>query len=268
MFAALPLGQTTTISSADIPTIAISSVAFLIYRLIMLYGPLDSVGKALEVKKRSKFINRTFDMIHYIVSSVVGVIAMSHRQYGHCFGYAIHCRDLFFQNPEGFVVTVFEKLYFYIFFSYYAVDLFFIHTSTEKAGIMILHHVLTLSEVVCCVILRSPVVGLSIMLLHDISDVPLYFGKFLIYLGANTAAQFSLAIFAGSITYFRILNYPIIVYYVYAVGWNTEIHQSLMRFQTVCLGVLYGLHIMWQCKIVAVIYHALVGGKVKDVRSD
>jgi hypothetical protein len=233
----------------------------------MVYGILGTLGRILKVKKQQKFVHRTFDMIHYTVSALIGVVAVANRPHGHCFAYARNCQDLFVQNPDGFIVSVFEKIYFFVFLSYYAVDFLFLWTASEKV-VMFTHHVVTLSEVICCVILQSPVVGLSIMLLHDVTDVPLYFGKFMVYLGQNSIAEIGLAIFAISVTYFRIVNFPIIVYLVYVVGWYTDLHQTLMRFQTGCLCVLYVLHIMWECKIVGIVYRTVLGGKVKDSRSE
>jgi hypothetical protein len=261
------LGQLTTISLADAPMLVLACVAALIYRLAMVYWILYSLANVLKVKKPQKFVHRTFDMIHYTVSALIGVIAIANRPHGHCFAYARNCQDLFVQNQDGFIVSVFEKIYFFVFFSYYAVDCLFLWTASEKL-VMYIHHVVTLSEVICCVVLQSPVVGLSIMLLHDVTDVPLYVSKFMVYLGLNSIAQVGLATFAISVTYFRIFNYPIIVYLVYVVGWYTDLHQTLMRFQTCCLCILYGLHIIWECKIIGVVYHAVVGGKVKDSRSE
>jgi hypothetical protein len=261
------LFQLTTISAADIPSIAIMSGACLVYRLAMVYGVLSSLSRALKIKRHEKFIHRTFDTIHYAIATLVGIFALGNRSYGHCFVYARHCHDYFLQNPDGFVLTVLEKLYFYIFFCYYVVDFFFIWTGSEPY-VYLVHHIVTLSEVACCVVLQSPVVGLSIMLLHDITDIPLYLAKFCVYIGVNSLAQVFLAIFVISTTYFRIFNYPAIVYLVYQVGWVTEIHQTLYRFQTVGLCVLYGMHLMWEAKIVKVAYRTIVGGTVADSRSD
>jgi hypothetical protein len=261
------LNAMTTISSADIPTFAVFSTGFLIYRIAMVFGLLKTMARVLHVKNTHKFVHRTFDLIHYCVASITGILALRSRPYGHCFAYAHNCLDLFYQNPDGFVVTIFEKLYFMLFSCYYAVDFMFICTSSEPF-VLALHHVLTLSEVACCVILQAPAVGLSIMLLHDVSDVPLYVGKFLIYLGLNTVAQGFLGIFVLGMTYFRIYNYPIIVYRVYQMGWNTDLHQTLMRFQTVCLVLLYGMHWMWEVKIFGVVSRAIRGGEVRDTRSD
>jgi hypothetical protein len=42
------------------------------------------------------------------------------------------------------------------FFAYYAVDVLFLRTASD--ALMIIHHIMTFSEVVCCVVLQSPVV--------------------------------------------------------------------------------------------------------------
>jgi hypothetical protein len=170
------------------------------------------------------------------------------------------------QNPDGFEVSILEKVYFMIFFAYYTVDLLFVWTSSEPA-LLLCHHIVTLSEVGACVVLQSPVVGLSVMLLHDITDVPLYIGKVLMYLRVQVLPQIMLATFAVSVTWFRIVNFPIVVWNVFVVGRGTEIHPKLYHFETMCLVVLFGMHIFWEVKILRAVKNALKSNEVTDQRS-
>ena len=260
------LNKMTTISKADIPLFAGCCVVYLAYRLFMVNYILKALGQALKVKRLHKFTHRTFDMIHYVVSSVIGVMALSRRPYGKCFVWAKDCRDMLWQNPEGFELTLFEKLYYMLVFIYYTVDIGFMNTSSEPLMILI-HHIVTISEIACCVVLQSPVVGLSIMLLHDITDLPLYLGKFFVYIGSKLK-DVTLAMFAISCTWFRIVNYPIIVYHVYFVGKGTKIYPWLYWTEYALLIVLYGLHLIWQAKIIENLVQVLRGGAIHDNRSD
>jgi hypothetical protein len=260
--------QMTSVSISDIPLFLAVCAGYYCYRHIITNGPLTSMGRALRVKRLHKFVHRSFDALHYLVCATIGVLALAPREYGHCFAYAKNCRGLMYQNPEGFILTVAEKSYFLLFFAYYAVDLAFLGTASDRL-MMVIHHIVTLSEVGACVVLQSPVVALSIMLLHDITDVPLYVAKFFVYVRIPALATFFLALFAASVTYFRIVNYPIIVYIVAAVGWGTKIHPVLYAFETSCLGLLYVLHLIWERKILQHVAIAVSGREqVRDRRSD
>lgn len=229
---------------------------------------LKKLGEKLKVRRMDKFVNRTFDMIHYVVGTIIGVIAITRRPYGKCFAWAKDCKDHFWQIPEGFVLTYFEKIYYFLFLAYYTVDIGFVFTTSEPI-MMIIHHIVTISEVINCVVLQSPVVGLSIMILHDITDTPLYLGKFFVYLGSKLK-DFTLVLFAISCTWFRIFNYPIIVYHVYQVGKdkNKTIHYNIYMVEWLLLCVLYCLHLIWEGKIIANIIDIVKGGDVHDSRSD
>ena len=185
--------------------------------------------------------------------------------YGHCYYYAGDCKDFMWQNPNGFELTVFEKIYYMAFFVYYSVDIFFVYT-TREPYIMILHHLVTLSEIVHCVYLQSPVVGLSIMLLHDITDTPL--GKVLLYCGSKHLKDYFLIIFGISCTYFRIINYPMIVFNVFKVGYGTSIHPTVYYIEECFLVVLYMMHLYWEYKIYTNVVEVIRGKPIHDNRSD
>ena len=261
------LQQMTTVSMADVPLLAYSFVGYMIYRLFMVKYVLKKIGKVLKVKDETKFVHRCFDMIHYTSNTILGTMALIHRPYGHCFYYAGDCKDFMWQNPNGFELTVFEKIYFFVFFIYYLVDFFFVYT-TREPYLMIIHHLVTLSEIISCVYLQSPVVGLSIMLLHDITDTPLYVGKILLYCGSKYLKDIFLVIFAISCTYFRIFNFPIIIYNVFQVGKGTSIHPTCYYIEEAFLVVLYLLHVNWEYKIFTNVVEIFQGKPIHDNRSD
>lgn len=261
------LHQMTTVSTSDVPLFVGGFCVYMIYRLVMVNYVLKRIGRLLGVKCEMKFVHRTFDMIHYIVNTTLGIFALIQRPYGHCFYYAGDCKDFMWQNPSGFELTVFEKIYYIIFFTYYMVDIFFVYT-TREPYLMILHHCVTLSEILNCVYLQSPVVGLSIMLLHDITDTPLYIGKVLLYCGSKKVKDYFLVIFGISCTYFRILNYPLIIYNVFRVGYGTKIHPTVYYIEECFLVVLYMMHVFWEYKIYTNVVEVLHGKPIHDNRSD
>jgi hypothetical protein len=262
-----PLSEVTSVSLSDVPFFLTVCAAYYCYRLILVKGPLASLGRALKVKRLHKFVHRTFDALHYLIGAIVGLFAIVPRDYGHCFAYAKDCQDFLWQNPEGFLLTVAEKVYFILFFAYYAVDVAFLWTASDRL-MMIIHHIVTLTEIAACVVLRSPVVGLSIMLLHDVTDVPLYLAKFFIYVRLHGVATMFLALFALSCTYFRIVNYPMIVYHVGVVGKGTTIYPMLYKVEWMCLMVLYALHLIWEGKIISHVVMTARGTQIRDKRSD
>jgi hypothetical protein len=261
------LDQMTKVSTEDIPSFLGLCGVYLAYRIAMVRGPLKSLARILKAKREMKFIHRTFDMIHYVVATIVGLLALARRPYGHCFAWAKDCQPLMVQNPDGFELSLFEKVYFLLFFAYYIVDIFFVYTSSEPI-LLLFHHIITISEVGACVLLQSPVVALSIMLLHDLTDTPLYIGKFFIYIDVQIVPTVLLGFFALAVTHFRIINYPIIVWHVWAVGLGTNIWPKLYYFESSCLVGLYLMHIFWEYKIIQAIFLALGKKEVQDQRSD
>lgn len=133
---------------------------------------------------------------------------------------------------------------------------------------VVMHHIITLSEITVCIILRSPVVALSIMLLHDVTDVPLYLGKFCVYVKAQSLSALFLGIFALSVTYFRIVNFPVVIWIVAQVGFGTTVHPHLYVFATISLCGLYVMHLIWEYKILEHVAIALKGEEIRDKRSD
>jgi hypothetical protein len=263
----IALDEITSISSKDIPVFLAVCAGYYCYRIALVNGPLAALGRALKVKRLHKFVHRTFDAIHYVIGAAVGLLALSRRPYGHCFAYAKNCHDYMRQDADGFLLTVAEKIYHTLFFVYYTVDLAFLGTNSDRL-MMTLHHIVTLTEITIVIILQSPVVALSIMLLHDVTDVPLYLAKFCIYIKAQVASTVFLGLFATSVTYFRIVNFPMIIWVVAAVGWGTSLHPFLYTVATVSLVVLYAMHVIWEYKILQHVAIALRGEEIKDKRSD
>ncbi|KAH0784946.1 longevity assurance protein [Histomonas meleagridis] len=261
------LDRMTYLSIKDLPTLVIGSAVYLIYRLIMCNFVLNKIGKSLGVKNNFKFTHRSFDMIHYVSSALLGFAALSRRPYFHCIFWAADCVEAFSQKVGGYPMSVLEKIYFMMFACYYIADFFFIHTASEKY-MMIVHHIVTLFMIFSCVYLDCPITGILIMLLHDIVDVPLYVGKILLYLGFKTPKDISLVIFAISCTFFRIINFPNMIKNAIKAAFVAQTHAVLYHITAYVLLILYGLHIIWEIKIFGNVVEVLKGSSIHDNRSD
>ena len=58
------------------------------YRLVLTYGLIAHVAKVGNIKSektRFKFTHRTFDLIHYTISTILGLFALYSQSYSHCF---------------------------------------------------------------------------------------------------------------------------------------------------------------------------------------
>lgn len=104
---------------SDIPLFLAVCAGYYCYRIALVHGPLTALGRALKVKRLQKFIHRTFDALHFLISATIGIVAMIHRPYGHCFAFAKNCEGYMHQEPGGFSLTVAEKVYHMVFYVYY-----------------------------------------------------------------------------------------------------------------------------------------------------
>jgi hypothetical protein len=266
----LELTRLTTLGVEDLWAFTLLATAYGLYRMIVSRTVLKAIAAVLKVKCQDKFIHRAFDSVHYAASALLGTWALMSRPYAKCVIWAYECQDFLAPEPESFVCTRLEKIYYMIFLAYYVVGLFFLGTESDKWAMMF-HHFVTISMIMFAVELRVPVIGLVVMLLHDLVDVPLYLGKILSYLGMEFGKNVSLLSFAALCTWLRMVNYPIVVYLVWANVPRVQFRLTLYKITASILIVLIGLHIYWEIKIV----RAFIGmfGKegmdsVRDNRSD
>jgi hypothetical protein len=201
------------------------------------------------------------------LSGLIGLCALSQQPYGFCVYWAKDCGGYLSQVPDGFVCSVLEKLYYLVFTSYYIVDFFYTYTVSEP-NVYRAHHAVSVLMILACVALKSPVVGPSIMLLHDAVDIPLYCGKILLYLGFGLPKDLCLVTFGILCTWFRIVNFPIIIYHCIQQAKRGAEHQGLYNATCGLLCAMYGMHLMWEAKIIRNVIGVLNGGQVHDDRSD
>ena len=267
------LRQLTTIDKNDIGLFAGVCVLIYIYRYIVTYHIFQKLSKSklLHVKNQYKFIHRGYDLLHYTMSTLLGIFALYNRPYGYCFygAYTSECGEDFKQAAVC-DMTVAEKIYYMLFTAYYVVDLFYTKTQSDPK-MHVFHHFITLSLIFISIYIRTQVIGIVVMLSHDIVDCFLYLGKILIYTGHDVGKDVSLVLFALSCTWFRMINYPWIVFY----GWRNGFqelpdHHYAYFTEGFILFALLGCHIFWFIEILQAVFRIFKEGTkaISDTRSD
>ena len=257
------------LSLADLPMFLAVVVISAVYRILMTEVILKKVSQLVKPKFPVKFVHRTFDLIHYTSSTVLGIAALYGRPYSHCYYYALDCKEMFKQAPAC-VMTNMEKFYYMFFTAYYIVDLGYLWTATDPK-MLIMHHAATLGMIGISVILNVQVIGLCVMLLHDVVDVPLYIGKIATYLGFTNVQDVSLTIMAALYTWLRMVNYPMIIFNGFSNGFDEKpFYEKLYWFEGALLFVLMFCHVYWYSKIVKAAYRLAKVGKaaIVDNRSE
>jgi ceramide synthetase len=270
VFAMWSVRHMTTISLDDLPVFSGVVLTYGIYRCVLCYGVLVKIANVLHLKAGMKFVHRTFDCIHYTISMFIGLAAHVGRPYSQCVYWAGRCAADLLPTPGAFICTYLEKVYYMVFTAYYVVDLAFIKTVPHDWKALGCHHLTTVAMILFAVLLRVPVIGLVVMLLHDVTDVPLYVGKVAGYLRWNLLKDVTLLSFVGLCTWFRMVNYLLLVGLMW---WNLPLitHlKGLYVFTATLLLVLYGLHIYWHIKIMKAFFGALHFGEaeIRDTRSN
>jgi len=271
----------TTYTKDDVPLWIFVICCYGLYRYIICHFLLKKIALFLQSKLWSKskdkkaksdkmimkFTHRTFDLIHYTSSALLGLFALHSRPYFRSVFFAGGCQEHFLQHPI-YECTVIEKIYFMVFTAYYVIDFFYLFTNTSDIYTLFIHHVITLGMIFSSVFLCVPVLGLSIMLLHDVVDVPLYSGKIFSYLSFTRAKDVSLLVFAVMCTWFRMINYPIIVYYAIKNIPTVSFLKSLYVPTCGLLLGLYGCHIYWFIRILYAAISIFTGQGEKAIRDN
>lgn len=112
------------------------------------------------------------------------------------------------EPKDAVYLSIGEKIYYMLFTAYYFVDIFFLWTNNHDHLILCVHHATTLSLIFISGYIRTTVIGICVMLLHDIVDVPLYLGKVCTYLNIKHMQDIALLTFAILCAWFRMINYP------------------------------------------------------------
>jgi hypothetical protein len=266
----LHIQELTTLSISDAPYLIGIIIFHAIFRYAVSYGLLVRITQLFQIKAGMKFVHRAFDLIHYSISCTLGFVALLGRPYSNCTYWGTSCAVALLPTSGGFICTILEKLYYLNFAAYYVVGLLFVNTVPNDVFAVTCHHITTLAMIFFAVLLHVPVIGFVVMLLHDVVDVPLYLGKVAGYLNWRLTKDVGMITFVALCTWFRMINYPILVYHMW-MNLPAIVHlKELYKFTAVLLLVLFVLHIYWHVMIVKAVVALLKVGEqgIRDTRSE
>jgi hypothetical protein len=269
--------EETRISGSDLPILLVIGLCYAVYRLLiseLILKPLSHFVTHHDPEKqksqRSKFVHRSFDMLHYITVASIGLIAASLRPYGRC-PFIFHgCEKYSGQTEGGYVCSRMEKLYFFGFMGYYISDVPWIWTMSD-VKMLLFHHIVSFSLMFCGVRAARPVITFSCNLLHDVVDVLLYTGKVLNYVNLKLLSDIVLLTFAGTFLWLRLINFGTIIY----VFWFKDVGEqrgNVAEYQA-CRILVFGLlicHVIWFSMILKAFIKMMFKGRteIRDTRSD
>jgi hypothetical protein len=270
------LTEETTITGADLPALLAASAGYLVYRLGLtqwILKPLSSFvthpNREKQDSQRSKFIHRSFDCVHYLTVVILGISAAFLRPYGRC-PFAFFGCEKYAQQTEPYVCSRIEKVYFFVFMSYYISDFPYIWT-TSDVKMLIFHHIVSFALMFCAVRCGRPVITFSCNLLHDVVDVFLYLGKVLTYLNFKTLADISMLTFAATYFWLRLVNFATVIYSFWFLDVGEQ-RGHVWEYQA-CRVLVFGLlicHLIWFGLILKGLLKFATKGRqeIRDTRSD
>eukprot|EP01116_Phalansterium_solitarium_P021880 TRINITY_DN7006_c0_g1_i1.p1 TRINITY_DN7006_c0_g1~~TRINITY_DN7006_c0_g1_i1.p1 ORF type:complete len:365 (-),score=97.01 TRINITY_DN7006_c0_g1_i1:192-1286(-) len=167
------------------------------------------------------------------------------------------------------------RMYYLMELGFYGSHLIALHMDSVKKDYfeMVIHHFATFGLVLMSYWGREHRVGLIILLLHNLSDIFLYFGKTIDFYGKGTSRasvevykQTMLVLFAVSFLCSRLIFFP--VYVIYSTLFESvAIGVPPFYVETnVLLIVLVLLHVFWFYLIVVVATKSLRRGSIEDIR--
>jgi hypothetical protein len=264
------LKQLTTLGLGDSAAFIAVVLGYALYRYAVTYGFLVRVSQILRLKAGMRFVHRSFDLIHYTVSLCLGLLALVGRPYHGCVYWARDCEVPLLPSAGAFVCTSLEKVYYMLFCAYYIVDIFFLWTTPNDVIAMTCHHATTVAMVLFAVALRLPGIGLSVMVLHDLVDVPLYLGKVAGYLGWRLTKNVGMLAFLFGCTWFRMVNFPLILYHTWRNLPQVSHLVTLYIITSSLLALLFCIHVFWYGKVVKAVMAVFHEGDrgLRDTRSD
>ncbi len=265
------------------PLLVLIPVFFLVRKLLITAG--HTVARILRVAKckQDKFAESfSFFAIYstYVVINTTILILDGSFMNRAAIWENIFDVDLFVASEERFrVVELFQ-------ISFYLVCLFHMFFSDRRHHkdfpVMLIHHCVTIALIFIsypCPFYHR--VAITIMLVHDISDVFLEGSKLLNYAFGDRVAQYTFLIFAAVFPISRLLLYPwmcVVNFIVFAPGVSkahlghpalsdgadsTHLRKSAIALLT----TLQSLHIYWFALIVKMLLGKLRGHGLEDIRS-
>lgn len=250
----------TTISSKDTTLVISCTVLYAIIRVLINNLVLTRFTFLVPNKdQKVKFIHRSFDFLHYVISTILGFVALATRPYFQCWFNILHCVEYLGQTGDVFTCNVLEKMYFIYFFAYYLSDILWLHTNHDII-VLSFHHFFCISLVVLSVAICRPVYCFALMLLNNFPDPFLYLGKIGGYMKKPKVSDNSLIIFSILYFYFRIFVGSMIIYTLFAYNNVNKQTKNVPLYYVACtmICLLYCIHAFWGFEILSIAYRSLI----------
>lgn len=166
------------------------------------------------------------------------------------------------------------KVYILVQYSFYFHALFVVgvlETRRKDYVEMCVHHVATIALMSMARATLWLNIAVTILVLHDFSDIFLYLAKVLNYCQFDNVTTLAFAIFAVSFAVARLFYFPCVIYAFITMSRVAapEFSPTVYYSAIVAFCTLLCLHIFWFRSVVRMIGEALGQGKLeKDIRSD
>lgn len=132
---------------------------------------------------------------------------------------------------------------------------------------MFIHHLYYLFLVTISWITNSVQIGIVILIIHDVTDVPLEATKCTIYLKKKTMQSVCFVVFALLWIVFRLMLFPLVIYTYIKNGYPYVSMVPYIILILLLLGLQF-LHIIWSKMIFDIFLNSLKTKELSDVRSD
>lgn len=231
-------------------------------------GGKDAKLADKHIKKVEKFVESGWKLSVYSFFTFALVYALSNERW------LLDSSDMWRGLPSNQRLKLSVKAIYLMelsFYTYCVPALFLWEIRRKDFGIMLTHHLVTITLIGMSYIFGYSRVGTAIMLLHDVCDIFLESAKMFKYSGSELGANVLFVFFTLSWLVLRLAYFPFFCIHsvmfvaTEVIGQPPEFHMGFIF----CLCALQVMHIFWFYMIVKMIVKALgAGGVQEDYRSD
>jgi len=246
----------------------------LVMARIFLQFFAEKVGKCTSKAVMKKFLEQGWLFIYYMGSITIGLSIMSYMNYSW-----YTTRPFWAEYPNKLFLVL--KWYYAFQVSFWLQQLILIHYETKRADHwgMFIHHVITVLLIFSSYFANFTHGGHAICTLFDLADILLTLAKLLRYLRMFKLCDFVFATFTLTWLYtrhyvfvyyiiFSLYEMPIYAEYVWDPSRGLYLNDTVWYFYFITLWSLEVLMVYWFIMILGVIYRAMSGHHVNDLRSD
>ncbi|KAF4718700.1 Ceramide synthase 6 [Perkinsus olseni] len=236
------------------------------------------IPKDLSPKTMRKLKENMWYSCWHSFTSCYGFYVLMHEQWFSLSRLRSDPVGMLFGDPDIHDRSVGLERYYLVEISFWCSCLAFIMIETIRKDFyqMLFHHIITISLMVGSFYLGYHRIGLTVIFLHNISDVPLYVAKTLGYLAEKfdwlkTPTDIAFANFAFGFLFSRLYVYPkccVIPACIFSIEYKRPMRDCMLA---IFLVLLQCLHFMWAKMIIKMIFKTIKHRGVLadgDIRSD